>query len=57
MNIYERKDGRFESRIPNGKKADGKRSFLYILTAVYRLTSKLQHAGNSPLDDHRSPHR
>ena len=31
MNIYERKDGRFESRIPNGKKADGKRAFLYVL--------------------------
>lgn len=31
MNIYERKDGRFESRIPNGKKSDGKRSFLYVL--------------------------
>ena len=31
MNIYKRKDGRFESRIPNGKKPDGKRSFLYVL--------------------------
>lgn len=31
MNIYERKDGRFESRIPNGKKPDGKRAFLYVL--------------------------
>lgn len=31
MNIYKRKDGRFESRIPNGKKSDGKRSFLYVL--------------------------
>lgn len=29
MNIYLRKDGRYESRIPNGKK-DGKRVFLYI---------------------------
>lgn len=31
MNIYLRKDGRFESRIPNGKKANGKRVFLYVL--------------------------
>lgn len=31
MNIYDRKDGRFESRIPNGKKPDGKRAFLYVL--------------------------
>lgn len=31
MNIYERKDGRFESRIPNGKKPDGKKAFLYVL--------------------------
>lgn len=31
MNIYKRKDGRYESRVPNGKKADGKRSFLYVL--------------------------
>lgn len=30
MNIYLRKDGRYESRIPNGKK-DGKRAFLYVL--------------------------
>lgn len=30
MNIYLRKDGRYESRIPNGKK-DGKRTFLYVL--------------------------
>lgn len=31
MNLYQRKDGRFESRIPNGKKSDGKRAFLYVL--------------------------
>lgn len=31
MNIYKRKDGRYESRIPNGKKANGKRAFLYVL--------------------------
>ena len=31
MNLYLRKDGRFESRIPNGKKPDGKRAFLYVL--------------------------
>ena len=31
MNIYKRKDGRFESRVPNGKNSDGKRSFLYVL--------------------------
>lgn len=31
MNIYKRKDGRFESRVPNGKNPDGKRSFLYVL--------------------------
>lgn len=31
MNLYQRKDGRFESRIPNGKKPDGKRAFLYVL--------------------------
>ena len=31
MNLYLRKDGRFESRIPNGKRSDGKRSFLYVL--------------------------
>ena len=31
MNIYLRKDGRFESRIPNGKKPDGKRAFIYVL--------------------------
>lgn len=30
MNIYLRKDGRYESRIPNGKK-DGKRTFIYVL--------------------------
>lgn len=29
MNIYLRKDGRYESRIPNGKK-DGKRTFIYV---------------------------
>ena len=32
MNIYLKKDGRYESRIPNGKKADGKKAFLYVLT-------------------------
>lgn len=31
MNIYLRKDGRYESRIPTGKK-DGKRTFLYVLS-------------------------
>ena len=31
MNLYLRKDGRFESRIPNGKKPDRKRAFLYVL--------------------------
>ena len=32
MNIYLRKDGRFESRVPNGKRKDGKRAFLYVLS-------------------------
>ena len=27
MNLYLRKDGRYESRVPNGKKPDGKRAF------------------------------
>lgn len=31
MNLYLRKDGRYESRVPNGKKPDGKRAFLYVL--------------------------
>ena len=31
MNLYLRKDGRFESRIPNGKRSDGKRSFCTFL--------------------------
>ena len=31
MNIYLRKDGRYESRIPNGKRSNGKRTFLYVL--------------------------
>lgn len=31
MNIYLRKDGRYESRVPNGKRGDGKRAFLYVL--------------------------
>ena len=31
MNLYQRKDGRFESRIPNGKRPDGKRAFIYVL--------------------------
>ncbi len=31
MNLYLRKDGRYESRIPNGKKSNGKRSFIYVL--------------------------
>jgi len=31
MNLYLRKDGRYESRVPNGKKSDGKRAFLYVL--------------------------
>lgn len=31
MNLYLRKDGRYESRIPNGKNSDGKRTFLYVL--------------------------
>ena len=31
MNLYLRKDGRYESRVPNGKKTDGKRAFLYVL--------------------------
>ena len=30
MNLYLRKDGRYESRIPNGKKSDGKKAFLYV---------------------------
>ena len=32
MNIYLRKDGRYESRVPNGKRKDGKRAFLYVLS-------------------------
>ena len=31
MNLYLRKDGRYESRVPNGKRPDGKRAFLYVL--------------------------
>lgn len=31
MNLYLRKDGRYESRVPNGKTTDGKRAFLYVL--------------------------
>lgn len=31
MNLYLRKDGRYESRVPNGKKTDEKRAFLYVL--------------------------
>lgn len=31
MNLYLRKDGRYESRVPNGKKSNGKRAFLYVL--------------------------
>ncbi|MBR7039879.1 MAG: site-specific integrase [Oscillospiraceae bacterium] len=30
MNIYLRKDGRYEARVPNGKRADGKRMFKYV---------------------------
>ena len=29
-NIYRRKDGRWEGRIPRGKKPNGKRKFKYI---------------------------
>ena len=29
-NIYRRKDGRWEGRIPRGKKSNGKRKFKYI---------------------------
>ncbi len=31
MNLYLRKDGRYESSVPNGKTPDGKRAFLYVL--------------------------
>ena len=31
MNLYLRKDGRYESRVPNGKNSDGKRMFLYVI--------------------------
>lgn len=31
MNLYLRKDGRYESKVPNGRKSDGKRAFLYVL--------------------------
>lgn len=46
MNIYHRKDGRWESRIPNGKK-DGKRTFLYVLArtkeqCIERITAICQ---------------
>lgn len=46
MNIYLRKDGRYESRIPNGKK-DGKRTFLYVLArtkeqCIERITAICQ---------------
>lgn len=37
MNIYLRKDGRFESRIPNGKKSDGKRKYLYVFARTKEL--------------------
>lgn len=46
MNIYLRKDGRYESRIPTGKK-DGKRTFLYVLArtkeqCIERITAICQ---------------
>ena len=31
MNLYLRKDGRYESRIPSGRNNDGKRTFIYVL--------------------------
>lgn len=32
MNLYCRKDGRWEGRIPRGKKKNGKRKFQYIIS-------------------------
>ena len=31
FSVYQRRDGRFEGRIPDGKKEDGKRKFRYVL--------------------------
>lgn len=31
ISVYQRRDGRFEGRIPEGKKENGKRKFRYIL--------------------------
>lgn len=47
MNIYLRKDGRYESRIPNGKR-NGKRTFLYVLArtkeqCIERVQTLCQH--------------
>ncbi|MCM1508182.1 MAG: site-specific integrase [Ruminococcus flavefaciens] len=48
MNLYLRKDGRYESRIPNGKKSNGKRAFLYVLArtkeqCIERVQAICQH--------------
>ena len=39
MNLYLRKDGRYESRVPNGKKTDEKRAFLYVLAPKSSVSS------------------
>lgn len=56
MNLYLRKDGRYESRIPNGKRNDGKRVFYMFLHAqrnsasnVFRLSiSRTNHRDIAP---------
>ena len=40
MNLYLRKDGRYESRVPNGKKPDGKRAFIYVLARTKEQRSE-----------------
>ena len=36
QNIYKRRDGRWEARVPLGKKADGRPYFKYLYASTYR---------------------
>lgn len=36
QNIYKRRDGRWEARVPLGKKADGRSHFKYLYASTYR---------------------
>ena len=36
QNIYKRRDGRWEARVPLGKKADGRPHFKYLYASTYR---------------------